>query len=81
MAEKAKRTGPKRKYPDAIYSLAYQMFRVQNMTAIETAKALNAKDLCERIDSTMVPYLAKIGNADAKQTSSCPFDEGKEGKA
>ncbi len=64
MAEKTKRTGPSRSYPDAVYALAFNLYRGQNKTAIETAALINAKELCDRIDSTQVAYLAKVGESD-----------------
>jgi hypothetical protein len=66
MEEKAKRQGPPRKYPDIIYTLAYDLYKVQRMTAVNTAAAINAKEICDRIDSTQVPILAKIGRKDAE---------------
>jgi len=61
MDETAKRTGPALKFPEAMYVLAYELYRVAGLSAPRVAEAINVKELGERIDGTQVKNLAKIG--------------------
>ena len=70
MDEKAietKRPGAPRKYPRAVYKLAYEMYTIANMSAAATAEAINAKDISPtRVDGTLVKGLAAMGRRDAE---------------
>ncbi len=66
MQEKSSKTGPRRKYPDAIYALAYQLYIVEDKPASAVAAAINAKEITDRIDGTQVQSLARIGQKDAE---------------
>jgi hypothetical protein len=63
--EKQKKSGPRRRYPDVIYRLAHELYNVANLSLVEAARAINAKDLGEQIDGTQIRYLAEIGKKDA----------------
>jgi len=60
MAEKTKK-GPPRKHPDSAYVLAYELFVVQDLSAFETAKSINAKEICDRLDSQHIRSMAAVG--------------------
>jgi hypothetical protein len=61
MDETTKRTGPALKFPEAMYLLAYELYRVAGLSAPRVAESINAKEIGPRIDGTQVKNLAKIG--------------------
>ena len=62
MGEETKRKkGPARRYPDSVYVLAFELHREQGKSVMATAQAINAKELCDRLDSQQIRSLAFIG--------------------